>query len=158
MKRIQQVVGALLYYSRSENSTINKALNSLGTQQNSATKQTKKNTTQLLNYMATHPDVTIRYYALDMILNIHSDASYLSEKNAKSTAGGHYFLVSVPQDHQPILLNGAIHMLCTIIKNVCASAAEAELASMFMNAQQTLPLCIALKEMGHPQPPTLLHF
>eukprot|EP00957_Ditylum_brightwellii_P074497 5660510-Ditylum_brightwellii.AAC.1 len=107
--------------------------------------------------MATHPNATIQCYALDMILNIHSDASYLSEKNAKSTAGGHYFLGLVPQDHRPILLNRAIHTLCTIIKNVCASTAEAELASMFMNAQQTLPLQIALKEMGHPQPPTPLH-
>eukprot|EP00957_Ditylum_brightwellii_P077731 5906628-Ditylum_brightwellii.AAC.1 len=92
-----------------------------------------------------------------MILNIHSDASYHSEKNAKSTASGHYFLSSVPQDHRPILFNGAIHMLCAIIKNVCASAAEAELLSMFMNAQQALPLQIALEEMGQPQPPTPLH-
>eukprot|EP00957_Ditylum_brightwellii_P037874 2864185-Ditylum_brightwellii.AAC.2 len=90
--------------------------------------------------MATHPDATIRYYALDMILNIQSDASYLSEKNAKSTASGNYFLGLVPQDHRPILLNGAIHMLCAIIKNVCTSAAASELASMFMNAQQVLPL------------------
>eukprot|EP00957_Ditylum_brightwellii_P115578 8815493-Ditylum_brightwellii.AAC.1 len=37
MKRIQQIVRALLYYSRGIDSTINKAFNSLGMQQNSAT-------------------------------------------------------------------------------------------------------------------------
>eukprot|EP00957_Ditylum_brightwellii_P059924 4549611-Ditylum_brightwellii.AAC.1 len=42
MKQIQQIVGALLYYSHGVNSTINKALNSLGTHQNSATEQTEK--------------------------------------------------------------------------------------------------------------------
>jgi hypothetical protein len=32
----------------------------------------------MVDYLATHPDATIRYHASDMILNIHSDASYLS--------------------------------------------------------------------------------
>ena len=39
---------------------------------------------QLLDYPGAHPDATIRYYASDMILNIHFDASYLSESNASS--------------------------------------------------------------------------
>ena len=34
----------------------------------------------------------MRFYASDMILNIHSDASYLSVKDARSRAGGHFFL------------------------------------------------------------------
>eukprot|EP00957_Ditylum_brightwellii_P089358 6803742-Ditylum_brightwellii.AAC.1 len=63
-----------------------------------------------------------------MVLNIHTDASYLSEQNTCSTAGGHYFLGSVPQQGQPILLNGTVHTLCQVIKHVTASAAEAELA------------------------------
>jgi hypothetical protein len=34
---------------------------------------------QLLNYCTTHPSATIRYHASNMILNIHSDAGYLSD-------------------------------------------------------------------------------
>jgi hypothetical protein len=39
-------------------------------------------TNQLLDYIATHPDAIIRYHASDMILHIHSDASYLSVSSA----------------------------------------------------------------------------
>eukprot|EP00957_Ditylum_brightwellii_P139852 10656372-Ditylum_brightwellii.AAC.1 len=71
-----------------------------------------------------------------MVLNIHTDASYLSEPNARSPAAIHYFLGPVPQQGQPILLNGAVHKICQVIKHVAASAAEAKLAEMFMNAKQ----------------------
>ena len=46
---------------------------------------------QFLDYMATHPDAKIRYHASDMVLNVHSNASYLTAANARSRAGGHYF-------------------------------------------------------------------
>ena len=92
-----------------------------------------------------------------MVLNIHSNASYLSEPKAQSTARGHFFLGSQPQDNKPILLNGAIHTLCQVIKHVAASATEAELGGVFLNAQQGLCIQRTLKEMGHPQPKTPLH-
>ena len=41
-------------------------------------RNTMKRFNQFLNYMWTHPDAFIRYRASDMILNVHSDASYLS--------------------------------------------------------------------------------
>ena len=75
--------------------------------------------------MSWHPDAIIRYYASDMILNIHSDASYLTAPKARSRAGGHYFLGLIPQDRKPIFLNGPIHLLCAIQKFVASSAAEA---------------------------------
>jgi hypothetical protein len=37
---------------------------------------------QLLDYLATYPDTTICFKASDMILNIHFDASYLSESDS----------------------------------------------------------------------------
>jgi hypothetical protein len=53
-------------------------------------------TKQLLDYLATYPDATIRFQASNMILNVHSDASYLSESEAHSHTCGH-FLWDVPQ-------------------------------------------------------------
>eukprot|EP00957_Ditylum_brightwellii_P087779 6684491-Ditylum_brightwellii.AAC.1 len=98
IKQIRQIVGALLYYARGVDSTITKALNSIRQQQNTATEQTEKYAHQLLYYMATHPDAAFCYFASDMVLNIHTDASYLMEPKAQSTASGHYFLGSIPQD------------------------------------------------------------
>ena len=89
-----------------------------------------------------------------MILNIHSDASYLSESRARSRAAGHYFLGSIPDKNKPIQLNGAVHSLCQILKFVAASAAEAELGALYLNVKQGRIIRLALEEMGHPQPPT----
>ena len=85
----------------------------------------------MLDYLATNPNATVRFYPSNMILNVHSDASYLSAKNAKSRAAGHFFLGWKPDDKRPIRLNGPILTLCTILKFVAASAAEAELGTMF---------------------------
>ncbi|KAL7480669.1 hypothetical protein ACHAW6_006340, partial [Cyclotella cf. meneghiniana] len=126
IKHIQQVIGSFLYYSRATDPTISHALSELATQQTHATKNTLKRCNHFLDYMATHPDAQIRYYASDMVLNVHSDASYLSVRNAKSRAAGIFFLGSIPKNNEPIKLNGDIAVLCTILKFVAASAAEAE--------------------------------
>ena len=55
-----------------------------------------------------------------------------------------------------ILLNGAIHILYKII-GVTAPAAEAELGSLFLNAQETVKLRISLQELGHTKPPNPIH-
>ena len=83
---------------------------------------------KLLDYMATHPKSIIQFRASDMILNIHSDASY-----RHSRAGGYFFLGRIPVNGQPIKLNGNIHITCAILKLVAASAAEAELGALFLN-------------------------
>jgi hypothetical protein len=155
--RIQKVVGSFLYYGRAVDITILKALNSLSRQQSKPTEATVAKTDQLLDYLATHPDAVIRYYASDMILNVHSDASYLNEPDGRSTAGGHYFLGRMPIDNQPIFLNGAIYSLCTVLKHIAASAAEAELGALFLNTQEIKIIRLILQEMGHPQPPTPVH-
>ena len=51
-------------------------------------------------------------------------------------------------------MNGSIAVMAKIIKNVMASAAEAEVGALYMNAQLALPMRITLEELGHPQPPT----
>ena len=51
-------------------------------------------------------------------------------------------------------MNSPIWVLAKAIKNVMASAAEAEVASLFMNAQEAISTRICLIKMGHPQPVT----
>ena len=99
----------------------------------------------------------IRYRASDMILNVHSDASYLSAPKARSRASGYFFLGSLPRDGDPIKLNGAIHVTCTILKLVAAYATEAKLGALFLNAQEAKVFRLVLAKLGHPQPPTPIH-
>jgi hypothetical protein len=70
-----------------------------------------------------------------MILNIHSDTSYLLEAKARSRACGHFFMGWMPQDGKLISLNGAFHVSTVILRFVVASAAEAELGALFHNCQ-----------------------
>jgi len=133
------------------------ALSAITAQQCAPTEETLDHVYQFLDYMWTHPDAKIRYRASDMILNVHSDASYLSAPKARSRAGGYFFLGSIPRDAEPIIINGAIHITCTILKLVAALAAEAELGALFLNAQEVKVIRLVLKELGHPQPPTPIH-
>ena len=112
---------------------------------------------QLLDYMATHPKSIIHFRSSDMILNIHSDAFYCLAGRGRSRAGVYFFLGSIPVNGQPIKINGNIHIICAILKLVEASAAEAELDALFLNAQEAKVLRITLQELGHPQPPTPIH-
>jgi hypothetical protein len=88
---IQKVTGSVLYYARAVDPTVLMPLNDIATEQTKATENTQAATNQLLDYLATHPDATIRYHASDMILHIHSDASYLSVSNTRSRLGGLFF-------------------------------------------------------------------
>jgi len=64
---------------------------------------------------------------------------------------------SLPKNGQPIQLNGAIHVTCTILKLVAVSTVEAEQGALFHNAQQAKIIRLASQEMGHPQPATPIH-
>ena len=52
--------------------------------------------------------------------------------------------------------NGEVMTIAQIIKPVMSSAAEAELAALFINCWEAVPARHALEEMGHKQPPTLV--
>jgi hypothetical protein len=77
----------LLYYSRAVDPTMNVALSTLASQQTKGTQRTAQDATKFLNYCATHPNATICYHPLDIILKVHSDASYNSEPQAHSHLG-----------------------------------------------------------------------
>jgi hypothetical protein len=124
-KRVQRIVGSFLHYARVVDPTILIALSEISSQQAAPTENMMKHVNQFLDCVWTHPDAVIWYRASDMILNVHSDASCLSAPKAQICAGGYYFLGSIPWDRGPIPLNGAIHVKCTILKLVAASAAEA---------------------------------
>jgi hypothetical protein len=157
VKRVQRVVGSILYYARAVDLSVLMALSSIASDQAKATGKTEDQVDQLLDYLASHPDATVRFHASDMILNIHSDASYLSETRARSRACGHFFLGWLPKDGEPIRLNGALFTLCTILKFVASSAAEAELGALFLNCREGRIIRLILEELGHPQPATPVH-
>jgi hypothetical protein len=150
--RLQQITGKFLYYSRAVDPTMNTALSSLASQQAKGTEQTAQDAVKFLNYCATHPDATLRYHASDMILKIHSDASYLSESKARSRSAGHFYMGN--KDNDDDTHNGSILATTQIMKAVLSSASEAETGALFDNTKRATILRTTLDEMGHPQPAT----
>jgi hypothetical protein len=150
-KYIQEVFGTFLYYARCVNSTMLPALGSLATQQANPMQNIKKLVHQFLDYATTHPDAIITYLASNMVLAGHSNASYLLETNARSRAGGHFFMSNddtIPSN------NGAILMILQIIKAVMSSVAEAEIGALYINCREAIPTRHTLEYLGHKQPPT----
>ena len=156
-KYIQQVVGSFLYYARAIDMTILMALSAIAAEQAKPTEKTMHRVRHLLDYMHSNPNAIIQFRASDIILNIHSDASYLTASRGCSRAGRYIFLGSLPQPGNPIKLNGNIAITCAILKLVAASAAEAELGALFLNTKEARVIRLILSELDHPQPPTPIH-
>jgi hypothetical protein len=106
---------------------------------------------QFLDYAFKNSNAIVTYQASDMVLTAHSDASYLSEANACSQAGGHLFMSS----NTPHLNNnGAVLTITQIIKAVISLAAEAKIGALYINYWEAVPAPHTLEFLGHPQPPT----
>ena len=87
-----------------------------------------------------------------MILTIESDTAFLVAPGAKSRAAGYHYL----SNKNNTIINGSIQVLTKIAKVVLSSAAEAEIAAIYMNARLAIPMRITLEELGHKQPPTTI--
>jgi hypothetical protein len=127
------------------------ALGSLATQLANPMQNTKKLVHQYLDYATTHLDAIITYQASNMVFAGHSDASYLRETNARSRAGGNFFMSN---DNTIPSNNGAILTILQIIKAVMSSAAEAEIGALYINCRKAIPAQHTLVYLEHKQPPT----
>ena len=75
-KRIQEIVGSLLFYARGVDPTILPTVNLLASLQAIPTKQVAAIADRLLQYCAHYPKNELVYHACDMTLFIQVDASY----------------------------------------------------------------------------------
>jgi hypothetical protein len=125
------------------------ALSAIAARQSCAIVATEQAVHLLLNYVATYPLNGIVYQLSDMILCAHTDAGFLNKTNSRSRAGAHIYL----SENDPFpRFNGAVLSIAHIIKFVMASAAEAELAALFVTAREMIPHRQTLIDMGWPQP------
>ena len=145
--RIQQIIGVFLYYARCVDITAFTILNKMSKQLAKPTQVLMQKIDHFLAYMASNPDATLVFKASDMQLCVHSDASYLSEPESRSRAGGFHWIGS------DLPYNGAVDILSTTIKAVVSAASEAEYGAAFLNATQALPTMRTLNFLGFQQFP-----
>ena len=150
-KFIHQLCGKFLCLGHAVDSTLLCTISALAAQSSNPTEDTMRYAMPFLDYVATQEEAVITFNTINMILAVHSDASYLSEPKAQSRAGGHFFLSS---DTNMPHNNGVVLNIAHIIRHVMFLATETELAAIYIMAREAIYICIVLEEMGHKQPPT----
>jgi hypothetical protein len=88
-----------------------------------------------------------------MLLRIDADASFHSEPEARSRAGGHFTL---GRASDPDFVNGPVECVAKTIPTVVASSAEAEYAAIFLMGQIGVGIRNTLSDIGYTQPPTII--
>ena len=82
---------------------------------------------------------------------------YVVCSSAQSRVGGYQYLGNADDN----LFHGPIYVLAKIVKNVMSSAAESEVAGLFINTQHGVPIYLILKDIHNHLHPyvliTLLH-
>ena len=149
---LQQVVGSILYYARAVDSLMLTAVCELSTLQAKPTLLTMKKMWRLVGYAAKHPNGCVHIVPSEMLLRIQSDGSHLSRPHSKSVAGGIHYLGTT----DPFFLNAPIHVQSTTIPVNTAAVSETEYAGCFANGQIGTDERSVLKNLGYPQPPTII--
>eukprot|EP00957_Ditylum_brightwellii_P070734 5375940-Ditylum_brightwellii.AAC.1 len=137
IKKIQEIIGTLLYYARQVDPIMLATIGTIAVAQSKGTEVTAKAVEHLLDYCDSHQNATIRYTPSNILLKVHSNADY-------------FFLRSATDNH----MNGPLLVVSTILCNVMVSAAEVHIGALFVNAKEAAALWIMLEELGHLQPAT----
>jgi len=150
--KIQQITGTLLYFARAVDPTLLVAINKVSLEQSNPTPSTERAAMRLLQYIKAYPNPIITYHPSDMVLIIHSDATFASETRSRSRVAGYGYLGN--KDNNDKLVNGHIYAMTKVLPNVVSSAGEAEYGGIYHNAKEAETLRQTLEDLGYPQPPT----
>ena len=150
-KRIQQIVGVLSYYARAIDPSLLVKVNKISSRMAGATVKTLQDAERALIYANNFKDARCVFRKSSMKLMCYSDASYLTERESRSRAGGYIFLGDGDCEEQ---LNGPVLCVSKIMDVVVASAAESEYAAAFIIAREAPYIKRTLEALGYPQDPT----
>ena len=128
----------MFYYTRSEDLTMIWEINKILSLPSRPTRNTEKKLRILLEYESTYPNEILRYKYSDIVLQVDSEAAYLTMSGARSCYAGHFYLndstspipiKSIPKTNVPIDTE------CKTIRIVVSSAAESEICGTFKHGK-----------------------
>jgi hypothetical protein len=152
VRQIQALCGALLYYCIAVDPTGYPAVTALSCQQSRATENTRAAAARILAYFRKYPNNELILRACSMRLHQQADGSYLSRPGSRSVAGG----ISYLSNDDPTEINGAIHVMSSVIPTIMSSVGETEYAACFLTGQHGAGFRNVLADLGYPQPPTYI--
>jgi hypothetical protein len=153
-KELEIAIGYLLYYGRCVDGRVLTATCALASAQTTATLATMADLDRLLGFVSAHRNGMKVFRPSSMLLDVLTDASFLSRPNAGSVAGSFHHLARC---HDPAFFNAPISVHSTRIPVVCSSVQEAEYGGSFAAAKIADQERQVLADFGYPQPPTTIH-
>ena len=86
----------MLYYSRSLDPMMPRAINENLRVQSRPTRDTEEKSIMLLDYSATYPNEIFRYKASDMVLHVDLDVAYITMPEERTYYAGDFYLSNWP--------------------------------------------------------------
>ena len=151
--RLQAIIGSLLFYARAIDCTLLPAVTAIASTIANPTTQAMAAAERTCNYAATYPNNKLVYKACDMVLYIHSDASYFSRPGGRSVIGGLFYCGNRDDTHT---INGPIMAISSLLSVVAAAVSEAEYGACFHNGQTGAWLRTVLSALNYEQPTTTI--
>ena len=119
------------------------------------TEKVKEKCTELLDYIATYPNVFLRYSTSNTTLHVDSDATYLITPKARSRITGYYF-----QQYQCTAKSNpsktSRYNWISLPSSCCQISCRVRNLSNLSQLLKILSLRILLHALHHSQPPTPL--
>ena len=109
------------------------ALSTFTSAQTNGTETTADAMVKLLNYCITHRNYMMRYTTNDRIVDIHRETPFLYKPKARIRVRLKFLLTNKPKKGPPMINNGAVHVIATIIHHIVSSASETEVAALSIN-------------------------
>ncbi len=91
----------------------------------------------------------LTYHVSDIVLAMHSNASYQTKPKARNCVDSHFFCANNAKHPSN---NSAVITIVQIMKVVMTLATEAKVSALYINACEAIPVKETLKEMGQPPP------
>jgi hypothetical protein len=104
-KRIQSIVGSCLYYARAVDSTIICTVSKIASAQANPTLAVEQAADHLLAYLSKYPNAGMIIKTSDMILEVYTNASYLTETNSRSRIAVYLHLT---RETEPDFINAPV--------------------------------------------------
>ena len=132
---IRKVSGKLLFCAGEVDMTLLVALSEIVSEQSKPTRNTILKIKQFIYYAASQEEYVLTYLAINVILAVHSYASYNSKTKSRSIVGVVYSFQTMRNfpTNDVAMLN-----ISQIIKTVMTSASKVEMGAMFANSRKTV--------------------
>jgi len=148
IKRLQQIIGCVLFMAFAVRYDIVPAVCIVSAMQGEPTKKVLEAAHHILRYLKKYPKRGVTFYPSNYKFIVYSDASQGADSKARGRTGGFGYFERADNKDIP---NGLIFVNSSIQAVIPDSIAESEIIAVHDNAKSAIPVLQVAKVLGKPQ-------